>query len=92
MSIQSPTKCEIRGIIRYLVWKGKTPVGVYNEIKTAYGDKAMNHTSVSSGVVSLKTVVRLWMIIQRVEDLQLTDEIVEEIENALHDNCRLIVD
>ncbi|KYQ52766.1 hypothetical protein ALC60_08105 [Trachymyrmex zeteki] len=46
MSIQSPAKCEIRGIIRYLVWKGKTPVEVYNEVKTAYGDKAMNRTSV----------------------------------------------
>ena len=39
-------KCKICGIIHYLVWKGKTPVEVYNEVKTAYGDKAMNHTSV----------------------------------------------
>ena len=27
-------------------WKGKTPVEVYNEVKPAYGDKAMNRTSV----------------------------------------------
>ncbi|KAG5307565.1 MOS1T transposase, partial [Pseudoatta argentina] len=46
MSIQSPAKCEIRSVIRYLVWKGKTPVEVYNEVKTAYGDKGMNRTSV----------------------------------------------
>ena len=42
MSIQSPTKYEIC----YLILKGKTPVQAYNEVKTAYGDKAMNHTSV----------------------------------------------
>ena len=46
MSIQSPTKCEICGVICYLVWKEKTPVEVCNEIKTTYGDKAMNRTSV----------------------------------------------
>ena len=46
MSIQSPTKCAIRGIICYLIWKGKTPVEVYNQVKTAYGDEAMNRTSV----------------------------------------------
>ncbi|KAG5320738.1 GVQW3 protein, partial [Pseudoatta argentina] len=46
MSIQSPAKYEIRSVIRYLVWKGKTPVEVRNEVKTAYGDKGMNRTSV----------------------------------------------
>ena len=35
MSIQSPAKCEIRGVIRYLVWKGKPPVEVYNEFKNS---------------------------------------------------------
>ena len=39
--------CKTCGVIRYLVWKGKTPVEVYSdEVKTAYGDKAMNRTSV----------------------------------------------
>ena len=42
MSIQSPAKCETHSIIHYLVWKAKPPVEVYNEVKTAYGDKAMN--------------------------------------------------
>ena len=28
------------------MWKGKTPAEVYNEVKTAFDDKAMNHTSV----------------------------------------------
>jgi hypothetical protein len=46
MSIQSLAKCKICGIIRYLIWKGKTLVDVYNEVKTAYDDKAMNRTSV----------------------------------------------
>ena len=46
MLIQSSTKCEIRGVIHYLVQKGKTLVEVYIELKTAYGDKAMNHTNV----------------------------------------------
>ena len=30
-----------RRVIHYLIWEGKTPV----EVKTAYGDKAMIHTS-----------------------------------------------
>ena len=46
MSIQSPAKCEISGVIRYLVWKVKTPVEVYNEVETAYGDQAINPTTV----------------------------------------------
>jgi hypothetical protein len=46
MSIQSPAKCGIHGGIRYLVWKTKTPVEFYNEVKTVYGDKAINRTSV----------------------------------------------
>ena len=45
MSIQHPAKCKLYSIIRYLVWKRKIPVEVY-EVKTAYGDKGMNHTSV----------------------------------------------
>ena len=68
MSIQSPAKCEIRSVICYLVWKGDPPVDVYNEVKTAYGDKAMNRTSV---VASLKMVIRLCMMIRGAEDLQL---------------------
>ena len=46
MSIQSLTKCEIRNVICYLIWEGKARVEVYNEVKTAYGDKAMNRMSV----------------------------------------------
>jgi hypothetical protein len=37
-------------------------------------------------------VVRLCMMIRGVEDLQLTDKIVEKIKNALSDNRRLTVD
>ena len=46
ISIQSSANCQICGVIRYLIWKGETPVEVCNEVKTAYGDKAMNCTSV----------------------------------------------
>ena len=46
MSIHSPTNCEICCVIRYLVWKGKIPIEIYNEVKTAYGDTAMNCISV----------------------------------------------
>ena len=46
MPIQSPVKCKICGVIRYLVWKGKTQIEIYNEVKTAYDDKTMNSTSV----------------------------------------------
>ena len=66
MSIESPAKCEIRGVIRYLVWKGKTPVEVYNEVKTAYDDKVINRTNV---LKSFKMVVRLCMMLRGAEDL-----------------------
>lgn len=46
LSIRSHAKGEIYCIIRFLVWKGKPPVEVYNEVKTACGDKAMNRTTV----------------------------------------------
>jgi hypothetical protein len=79
MSLQSSAKCGIHGIIRYLIWKGKTPVEVYNEVKTTYGYKAMNRTSVfSSHVMSLKMVVRLWMMTRGVKDLQFTKQIEEK--------------
>ena len=76
MSIQSPAKCKIHGVIRYFVWKEKTLV----EVKD---DKAMNRSSV---VTSLKMVVHLCMMIRGAEDLELTDKIVKKIENALRDN------
>ncbi|KAG5327327.1 MOS1T transposase, partial [Pseudoatta argentina] len=85
MSIQSPAKCEIRGVIRYLVWKGKTPVEVYNEVKTAYGDKGMNRTSVFKWCREFKNGRT------SVHDDQ-SDDIVEKIENALRDDRRLTVD
>ena len=71
MSIESPAKCEIRAVIRYLVWKGKAPVDVYNEVKTAYGDAAMNRSLRKTSAVRLKTVARLCMMIRGAKDLQL---------------------
>ncbi|KAG5319305.1 SETMR methyltransferase, partial [Pseudoatta argentina] len=93
MSIQSPAKCEIRSVIRYLVWKGKTPVEVYNEVKTAYGDKGMNRTSVFKWCREFKNGRTSVHDDQRSgRPSILTDDIVENIENALRDDRRLTVD
>ncbi|KAG5313015.1 GVQW3 protein, partial [Pseudoatta argentina] len=93
MSIQSPAKCEIRSVIRYLVWKGKTPVEVYNEVKTVYGDKGMNRTSVFKWCREFKNGRTSVHDDQRSgRSSILTDDIVEEIENALRDDRRLTVD
>ncbi|KAG5328400.1 GVQW3 protein, partial [Acromyrmex charruanus] len=93
MSIQSPAKCEIRSVIRYLVWKGKTPVEVYNEVKTAYGDKGMNRTSVFKWCREFKNGRTSVHDDQRSgRPSILTDDIVEKIENALRDDRRLTVD
>ncbi|KAG5313534.1 SETMR methyltransferase, partial [Pseudoatta argentina] len=93
MSIQSPAKCEIRSVIRYLVWKGKTPVEVYNEVETAYGDKGMNRTSVFKWCREFKNGRTSVHDDQRSgRPSILTDDIVEKIENALRDDRRLTVD
>ncbi|KAG5319446.1 SETMR methyltransferase, partial [Pseudoatta argentina] len=93
MSIQSPAKCEIRSVIRYLVWKGKTPVEVYNEVKTAYGDKGMNRTSVFKWCREFKNGRTSVHDDQRSgRPSILTDDIVEKIENALRDDRRLTMD
>ena len=43
----NPISHKVRNTQRhYLVRKEKPPVEVYNEVKTVYGDKVMNHTSV----------------------------------------------
>ncbi|KAG5317385.1 SETMR methyltransferase, partial [Pseudoatta argentina] len=93
MSIQSPAKCEIRSVIRYLVWKGKTPVEVYNEVKTAYGDTGMNRTSVFKWCREFKNGRTSVHDDQRSgRPSILTDDIVKKIENALRDDRRLTVD
>jgi len=45
MSIHSPAKCEKRNVIRYLFWKGKPAVEVFNEVENACGDNDLNRTS-----------------------------------------------
>ncbi|KAG5323504.1 GVQW3 protein, partial [Pseudoatta argentina] len=83
MSIQSPAKCEIRSVIRYLIWKGKTPVEVYNKVQTAYGDKGMNRTSVFKWCREFKNGRTSVHDDQRSgRPSILTDDIVEKIENA----------
>ncbi|KAG5325758.1 SETMR methyltransferase, partial [Pseudoatta argentina] len=93
MSIQSPAKCEIRSVIRYLVWKGKTPVEVYNEVKTEYGNTGMNRTSVFKWCREVKNGRTSVHDDQRSgRPSILTDDSVEKIENALRDDRRLTVD
>lgn len=69
MFIQS--KFEIHSVICYLVWKEKPPVEVYNAVKTVYGNKAMNRTSVYKWYVHLKMVIRVCMTVKEAKDLQL---------------------
>ncbi|KAG5322253.1 GVQW3 protein, partial [Pseudoatta argentina] len=84
MSIQSPAKCEIRSVIRYLVWKGKTPVEVYNEVKTAYGDKGMNRTNVFKWCREFKNGRTSVHDDQRSgRPSILTDDIVEKATNSM---------
>ncbi|KAG5314403.1 SETMR methyltransferase, partial [Pseudoatta argentina] len=80
MSIQSPAKCEIRSVIRYLVWKGKTPVEVYNEVKTAYGTSVFKwcrefkngRTSVHDDQRSGRPSILTDDIVEKIEDRRLT--------------------
>jgi len=46
MSIESAAKCKIRAVIRYLVAKEKSPIEIFNEVRTVYGESHMNRTSV----------------------------------------------
>uniref|UniRef100_A0A8D8R8P0 Histone-lysine N-methyltransferase SETMAR n=1 Tax=Cacopsylla melanoneura TaxID=428564 RepID=A0A8D8R8P0_9HEMI len=93
MSIQSPAKCEIRAVIRYLVVKGKTPVEVFNEVKSAYGDGAMNRTNVYKWCREFKNGRTSVHDDQRSGRPSIvTDELVEQIENALRDDRRLTLD
>ena len=62
---------EIHGVICYLIWKVKSPVEVYNEVKTAYDDKAMNRTSVLKWCGDFKNSRTSVHDDQRSKDLQL---------------------
>ena len=81
MLIQSPAKFKISGILHYLVWKGKTPVEVYKEVKTVYGDKAMNWTSVLQWCGEFKNGRTSVHVGQRSGSSIVTNEIVENMEN-----------
>ncbi|KAG5327296.1 MOS1T transposase, partial [Pseudoatta argentina] len=73
--------------------KGKTPVEVYNEVKTAYGDKGMNRTSVFKWCREFKNGRTSVHDDQRSgRPSILTDDIVEKKENALRDDRRLTMD
>ena len=92
-SIPTPAKCEIRAVIRYLVWKGKPPVEIFNEVKSAYGDCAMNRTSVYKWCREFKGGRTSVHDDQRSGRPSIvTDELVEKIENAVRDDRRLTVD
>ncbi|KAG5324957.1 SETMR methyltransferase, partial [Pseudoatta argentina] len=68
-------------------------IPVYNEVKTAYGDKGMNRTSVFKWCREFKNGRTSVHDDQRSgRPSILTDDIVEKIENALRDDRRLTVD
>ena len=62
--------------------EGKTPIEVYNEIKTAFGVKAMNCTSVVKWCGKFKNYCTSLDDDQRSGPSIVTDEVVEKIENA----------
>ena len=82
MSIQSPDKCQIRGVILYLVWKGKTPFEVYNEVKPKYDDKAVNRTRVFKWCVAFKNGHTSVHVDQRSGRPSIVTEIMEKIDCA----------
>jgi transposase len=45
--IQSPAKCEVRSVIRFLIAKGERPAEVHKQIVAGYGD-VMNRQNVTS--------------------------------------------
>lgn len=93
MSIQSPAKCEIRAVIRYLVVKGKAPVEIFNEVKTVYGAKIMNRTSVYKWCREFKNGRTSVHDDQRSGRPPIvTDERVKKIDNVVRDDRRLTLD
>lgn len=93
MSIQSPAKCEVRAVIRYLVAKGKSSTEVFDEIKTTYGDKMMNRTSVFKWCKNFKDGRTSVHDDQRSGRPSIaTDELVEKIEKAIRTDRKLTLD
>ena len=80
-----------RLVTRYLAWKGKTPVQVYSGVKTEYGDKGMNRTSVFKWCRQFQNGRTSVHDDQRSGRPSIDDEIVDKIENVFRDDRRLSV-
>ncbi len=93
MSIQSPTKREIRTIFCYPVMKGKSPVMIFNEVKTIYSDKVMNCTNVHKWYCEFKNGRTSLHDDQRNKRPSVvTDKLEGKFDNAVPDDHRLTLD
>jgi hypothetical protein len=47
VSIQSPAKCEVRAVIRFLNAKGETAAEIHCQLVSVYGEDVMNRQNVA---------------------------------------------
>jgi hypothetical protein len=47
VSIQNPTKCEVRTVIRFLHAKGETAAEIHRQLLSVYGEDVMNRQNVA---------------------------------------------
>jgi hypothetical protein len=47
VSIQNPTKCEVRAVIRFLQAKGETAAEIHPQLVSVYGEDVMNRQTVA---------------------------------------------
>jgi hypothetical protein len=84
--IQSPTKCEVRSLVRFLNAKGECPMEIHKQIVTVYGN-----------VMNRQNVTKWWREFSEgrtdVHDEQrsarpslISDELLQEIEGEIHAN------
>jgi hypothetical protein len=49
VSIQNPTKCEVRAVIRFLQAKGETAAEIHRQLLSVYGEDVMKRQNVAKG-------------------------------------------
>jgi hypothetical protein len=47
VSIQNPTKCEVRAVIRFRHTKGETTAEIHRQLVSVYGEDVMNRQNVT---------------------------------------------
>jgi hypothetical protein len=76
MSIQNPSKCEVRAVIRFLHTKGETAAEIHRQLVSVYGEVVMNRENVAKNVVNLKS----------------DDEIIQKTDENIRADRRLTID